>query len=343
MRGFDDMDESHFVIPNTIGVHAVAAKGMRAHSIDEVRQARKIARAEKLRFVPLGEGSNILPYARVDAFVCVIDLKGIRVIAETQRHISVAVGAGVNWHLFVQYSLKRGWFGLENLSLIPGSVGAAPVQNIGAYGVEVGAYIDRLTVLDEDGICSTLTQSDCQFAYRNSVFKQSDRRTILEVEFKLLKHPEVRWGYPDLRAELTSVGVLAPSPNQVAAAVMSVRRRKLPEPAIVPNVGSFFKNPLVSVATAAVLRARHPQFKQFSTVDTVGAACVKLSAAQLIDTAGWKDKPSATVACWSKQPLVLVNLGADRLEPIMSFAEDIQRDVLDKYGVQLEVEPSLLF
>ncbi len=335
--------KKNIVVPNTLGVKSVAKQGCSAFSSGDVQLAIDAARAAGLSFVALGEGSNIVPLSEVDAFVCLIEIPGIRVCREDADSVSIAVGAGENWHGLVQRCLQRGWYGLENLSLIPGSVGAAPVQNIGAYGVEVASCIDGVTVLDEGGTIYLLDREACQFAYRDSIFKQRGGQTIVEVQLTLSKAPKVVWDYPDLQAELAAAQIDTPTPLDIAAAVITIRQRKLPDPAVTPNAGSFFKNPVVARHHASELRASYPELKQFLSSDPLRTEAVKLSAAQLIDMAGWKTKPAAKVACWQQQPLVLVNIDAASAQEILAFAEDIQRDVLGKFGVQLELEPSLLF
>jgi len=324
-------------VPNTLSVGALAQYGCQASTTAEIKQAIAYASKIRLDFVALGEGSNVVPQAQVAAFVCLIRSRGIEVVGEDVDHVMVKVAAGENWHDFVVYSLSSNWFGLENLSLIPGSVGAAPVQNIGAYGVEVASLIETVEVVDELGRERVMTAAECDFKYRDSIFKRSGDVTICNVVMRLNKRPAVVTHYPDLRAELAAGEVIAPTPQQVADAVITIRQRKLPDPAVAPNVGSFFKNPVVDIDLAGKLQNAHPHFTTYNA-----DSGMKLSAAQLIDEAGWKEKPAPHVACWPHQPLVLVNTQRATSEDVLTFARAIVQDILARYGVQLELEPSLL-
>jgi UDP-N-acetylmuramate dehydrogenase len=324
-------------IPNTLAVSASAVMGCVAGTEADVQEARARARAEGLGFVALGQGSNIIAHANVEKFVCLVRLRGIEVVAQSATEVQLHVAAGENWHQLVLYCLRRDWFGLENLSLIPGSVGAAPVQNIGAYGVELARFVESVEVIDGDGHKVTLSAAECGFAYRDSTFKARDDLTIVALNLRLDKIPAIVTDYPELAAELEAQGQHRSTPQQVSDAVIAIRQRKLPDPAIVPNVGSFFKNPFVSRQFAHQLVQRFPHLKVFE--QTVG---MKLSAAQLIDEAGWKGKQKAGVACWQHQPLVLVNRANASTRDVLSYADSIRQDVLAKFGVQLELEPSLL-
>jgi len=329
--------EEHMVVPNTFGVGAVAQYGCHAVSIQEIKQAIGYASTAELDFIALGQGSNIVPRSRVNGFVCLVRSRGVEVITEDAHHLLVRVAAGENWHDLVMSTLAVGWYGLENLALIPGSVGAAPVQNIGAYGVELAPFIEAVEAVDGSGQERTLTATDCEFRYRHSVFKGSRELTICAVVLRLSKIPAIVTHYPELRAELVAREIEAPTPAEVADAVITIRRRKLPDPASVPNVGSFFKNPVVGTDLAQRLRSGHPHFSAFA-VD----GGLKLSAAQLIDAAGWKKRPAPRVACWHQQPLVLVNTRQASSEDVLAFAEAIRKDIHARFGVQLELEPSLL-
>ena len=329
--------EQPIAVPNTLGVSAAAVMGCRAESEADVQAARSRAQIEGLAFVALGHGSNIVPTRKIEKFACLIRLPGIEVVAESGGEVQLRAAAGEDWHELVMHCLQKGWFGLENLSLIPGSVGAAPVQNIGAYGVELAQFVDSVEVIDVDGRKLILSAAECGFAYRDSIFKSRDDLTIVALNLRLSKTPATVTDYSELVAELTSSGHEKPTPQQVSNAVIAIRQRKLPDPAKVPNVGSFFKNPFVSQHLASQLVQRYPHFKIFQQ-----AAGSKLSAAQLIDEAGWKGKQQAGVACWQHQPLVLVNRGGASAKDVLSYADSIRQDVLTKFGVQLELEPSLL-
>jgi UDP-N-acetylmuramate dehydrogenase len=332
--------EQSMRVPNTLAVDAAATLGCHAMSIDDVKSGIARATAEGLTFIALGAGSNIIPQARIDRFVCLMRMRGIQIVEQGKDDIVVKIAAGENWHELVQYTIKKGWFGLENLSLIPGLVGAAPVQNIGAYGVELAQFVESVEVLDSDGQQLLLGADECRFEYRDSVFKTNSTLTIVAVSLRLSKHAQTIIDYPDLRAELeTNEGSEgnAPTPAEVSQAVMAIRQRKLPDPLVVPNVGSFFKNPVIDQDRADELLQRYTHFKNYRHGDAV-----KLSAAQLIDEAGWKGQQRAGVTCWQRQPLVLINQDNASAVEVLNFAEAIRQDVMQKYAVQLELEPSLL-
>lgn len=325
-------------VPNTLGLSSRAVAGCVAQSLAEVQQAIEYAQAHKLRFRPLGAGSNIVAQAQINDFVCLIRIAGHEVLESSASLVSVRVGAGVVWHDFVMTALAEGWYGIENLALIPGLVGAAPVQNIGAYGVEVARFIESVDVLDERGELFSLRAEECGFGYRCSVFHERPQWTIVGVVFRLLRQPQVVWDYPALATVLAPLlEGDAPTPEQVAEAVISIRQAKLPDPQDHPNAGSFFKNPIISLEQARELVAAHPALQFF-----VERGRAKLSAAQLIDLAGWKSRQGEGVECWPLQPLVLVNRGGSTAASILRYAEDIRHDVNARFQVQLELEPSVL-
>ncbi|NKB97947.1 MAG: UDP-N-acetylmuramate dehydrogenase [Pseudomonadales bacterium] len=322
-----------YPIPNTLNLPANAQAGGLATSIEDVRRLREMADDLGLPFRAIGAGSNIVPEYEVAEFVAVMKNRGVKTnVKQGVPHVDVA--AGENWHDLVTYCASKGLHGLENLALIPGTVGAAPIQNIGAYGVEISDFIESVTVCDEHGLKQILSQSDCGFSYRESTFKTQPELVVVSVQLALSREFNPRLDYPDVLAEFDrSVG----DANALVTAITSIRQRKLPDPAIVPNVGSFFKNPVVTVSIASRLREK---FKNLVAYEVQGG--IKLSAAQLIDHAGWKDRPTDKVGCWQQQPLVLVNLGGATTEDVIAYATAIQQEVLALYGVQLELEPSLL-
>jgi len=331
--------EKQLAIPNTLALRAHADIGCEAFNTADVAAAQAYAQEHGLAFVPLGEGSNIVPHASVHSFVCILKTRGIDVIEENEQQVWLRAAAGENWHRFVMGCLQQSWFGLENLALIPGSVGAAPVQNIGAYGVEVAEFVEAVEVLDERGAVRTLSAAECRFRYRDSVFKQSPGYTILSIILKLNKRQQPVIEYPELRAQLE--GRTDVTAQQVAEAVISIRQRKLPAPQTHPNVGSFFKNPIVSNRLAYSLTGQISDLQTYAVPES-GGDRVKLSAAQLIDRAGWKDRAAERVACWQTQPLVLVNTGGASDAEVFAFAAAIAEDIRSRYGVALELEPSEL-
>lgn len=334
--------QANLPIPNTLALPATAQLGTRATSTAEVIDALAYAKRHKLNFLALGEGSNVIATRSVEKFVCLMALTGMQTLSETDENVVLRIAAGENWHEIVTRTLAQDCFGLENLALIPGSVGAAPVQNIGAYGVEIASFVVAVEVLDAEGKMQLLDKQACQFSYRDSIFKRNRHWVITAVHLRLNKRPNVVIEYPELREQLSRQGIAQPAPEDVFAAVQAIRRAKLPDVNKAPNVGSFFKNPVLSLSTAQILAKSFPWLKTFALPDVSEGELVKLSAAQLIDQLGWKDKPAERVMCWHSQPLVLVNRGKADSDAVLNFAFAIRDDVLAHFGVHLELEPSLL-
>ncbi len=286
----------------------------------------------------LGGGSNVLLTADYPGIVLHMCSQGIDIVGDDDNAIHVRAAAGENWHRFVQWTLAQGLGGLENLSLIPGSVGAAPIQNIGAYGVEVKDRIHSLRFFDFDsGDLVTLMNAECEFAYRDSVFKHRlrDRGVIVDVTFAIPKIWHANITYADVTQELAAKAIEAPTAQDVSAAVIEVRTRKLPDPAVIGNAGSFFKNPLVSAAQRDALLSQFPQLVSYAQED----GRFKLAAGWLIDQCGWKGKNLGAAGVYKNQALVLVNLGGARGSDIVALAAAIQNDVQQRFGVTLESEP----
>jgi UDP-N-acetylmuramate dehydrogenase len=266
-------------------------------------------------------------------------IRGLELREVDHSQVDVIAGAGENWHELVCWSLAQGLYGLENLSLIPGSVGAAPVQNVGAYGAELAEFFVELSALDtHTGDIVVMDRASCEFSYRDSLFKSSgtERRrfVIAGVTLRLSRQAAPRTDYPDIQRELQQLGIDDASPEQVAKAVIRVRRRKLPDPAVTPNVGSFFKNPQLDRPQAERVRRDFPQLNQYAT-----AQGSKLSAAQLIDLCGWKTRETGPVRVWQRQPLVLVNPERCDGRTVLKLAEAIREDVATRFGIRLEIEP----
>ena len=286
----------------------------------------------------LGGGSNLILTGDFAGWVLKVGVRGRRLVNEDSEAWYVEAGGGENWHDFVLWTLAQGWGGLENLSLIPGTVGAAPIQNIGAYGLEMRerfAYL-RAASLDT-GQVRQFDPDECAFAYRDSVFKRAEagRWLILTVCFRLPKRWQAQASYADLAAELQARGIGQPSAAEISEAVIAVRRRKLPDPAEQGNAGSFFKNPWVDDTTLLRLRTGHPALPHYPQPG--GGA--KLAAGWLIEQCGWKGKRAGAVGCHHRQALVLVNHGGARGAEVAAFAEAIQQDVLQRFGIVLEREP----
>jgi UDP-N-acetylmuramate dehydrogenase len=266
-------------------------------------------------------------------------LLGRRVLSDDGETVVVEAEAGEPWHPFVLWTLEQGLGGLENLSLIPGTVGAAPMQNIGAYGVEIKDAFAGLTALDrQSGELRDFSLADCAFGYRDSLFKrQAGRWLILRVRFRLRRHAELRLDYGPLRQQLAAQGCVAPTPQEVSRAVCAIRSEKLPDPAVLGNAGSFFKNPLVSAEQAARLREQYPGLVAYPADEGV----VKLAAGWLIEQAGWKGFRDGDAGVHDKQALVLVNHGQATGGELLALARRIQADIAERFDVELEIEPNV--
>jgi UDP-N-acetylmuramate dehydrogenase len=292
------------------------------------------------RFV-LGGGSNLLLTGDFDGLVLHVRIPGRELIAEDADAWTVRAGAGENWHDFVRWTLERGWPGLENLSLIPGTVGAAPIQNIGAYGLEMAERFLRLEAVDlETGKTVAFDRDACGFGYRDSAFKgeAAGRYLIASVTLSLPKRWRPVTGYIDVARELEAREIASPTARQIADAVIAIRSRKLPDPARIGNAGSFFKNPVVDAAAFARLATRYPELPCYPRPD----GSVKLAAGWLIECCGWKGKNLGPVGVYERQALVLVNRGGARGEDVLRLAWAIQESVRAAFGVELELEPVVL-
>ncbi len=283
----------------------------------------------------LGEGSNVLFTRDFDGLVVRPKFHGITDDGQGR----VTVGAGENWHAFVLWSLEAGYAGLENLALIPGSVGAAPIQNIGAYGVELETFVESVQVFDRSaGAVSVLSAFGCAFSYRDSVFKRHpDQYVVMAVTFRLGREPALRLDYAGVSEELQAMQVAAPNPREVASAVMRIRRRKLPDPAKIGNAGSFFKNPVVTPGVAEALRAENPDIPAWP-----GPKGVKLSAAWLLERAGFKGRREGDAGFSDQHALVLVNHGQATGAELLEIAQQAQAAVSHRFGIELEPEPRII-
>jgi len=327
---------------NTLGVECEVDELVEAFSVADITHAVRRTLDQQLPLTVLGGGSNVIFRRRIRGVVLRLRNCGWQVETLSAEHAHIRVDAGTNWHELTQQTLKGGLSGLENLSLIPGTAGAAPIQNIGAYGVEVGDRVERVDVLDlTSGERARLDHAECRFRYRHSRFKFDSRYLILGLVLRLdrAEHPVTT--YPDVAQALAHQGILRPRSQQVAQTVMSIRRNKLPAPEVIGNVGSFFKNPIVTRETAEVLAERIRDLRQFP-VDLPATGHVKLAAAQLIDLAGWKGREQGGVGVWPSQPLVLVNRGTTSGSAFLAMANAIQTDVEHRFGVALELEPVVL-
>ena len=294
------------------------------------------------RFV-LGGGSNIVLTGDVKPLVLKVEIAGRRVVQDAAKVTVVEAGAGENWHDFVRWTLDQGYPGLENMALIPGTVGASPVQNVGAYGVELQDRFESLDAIDlHTGKTFTLNAAQCGFGYRDSVFKHASqplglagRALITRVRFALPKPWRPVLGYADLDKKMAQTGVTQPTPQQIFDWVCEIRSAKLPDPARLGNAGSFFKNPTVSAEQCEDIIAREPRIVHYHLAD----GSVKLAAGWLIEACGWKGKTVGQAGVYDRQALVLVNHGGATGGEVMTLARAIQTSVYERFGLRLEPEP----
>lgn len=322
---------------NTLASPVYAAFFVTVKNEAELIAALAFAKQEKLPLLVLGGGSNIVLHDDFPGLVIHVQIMGKELVREDENYLYIKAAAGENWSDLVDFCLAEQAWGLENLSLIPGSVGAAPIQNIGAYGVELKDVFSELTALDiKSGVSLTFTAEACQFGYRDSVFKNAlqDQYIITSVTLRLHRQPLLHIHYPALRTALSHYPIDAITPALVSAVVCDIRRSKLPDPKQIPNVGSFFKNPIVPCEKLADIQVNFPDVVYYP----VDAGYVKLAAAWLIDKAGWKGF-SQGAEVHKQQALVITNPQALRGAAVLKVAEMIKQSIQNKFGVALEQEP----
>lgn len=320
---------------NTFGINAIAKEYAEFESIEDLKQID----LEKNHLI-LGGGSNILFTKDVDGLVLKNNIRGIELLEETEDDVIVKAGAGENWHQLVLSAVDRGFGGMENLSLIPGNTGASPMQNIGAYGVEIKDIFHSLEAYSvADKTVVTFRNEDCNFGYRESVFKNKYKGQfiICSVSFRLNKKPSINTSYGAISQELEKMGVINPSIKDVSNAVINIRSSKLPDPKNIGNAGSFFKNPVVEKDLADSLKSSNPGMPYFPTGDKV-----KLAAGWLIEQCGWKGHRKGDAGCYDKQALVLVNYGSATGYEIYDLSEEILQSVKERFKVSLEREVNIL-
>lgn len=288
----------------------------------------------------LGQGSNVLFTDDFRGVIIKNEIRGIRILEENDKFVLVEAGSGEKWQDLVDYAVSRDLAGIENLTLIPGTVGAAPVQNIGAYGVEAADVIESVNAFHlEKKEWITLVNKECEFSYRDSIFKRrlKNQVVICSVVFRLSKTPELKLNYGGIKEELGKRNIVDPTIQDISGIVADIRRAKLPDPEILGNAGSFFKNPLLGEAQFQVLLRSFPMIKYFKEGDLY-----KISAGWLIEQAGWKGYRLNDAGCYEKQALILVNYGNAKGEEILALSEKIQKSVFDKFGIALEREVNLI-
>ena len=323
---------------NSFGLPAVAHTLVRVASDADVRRVVDHPQWGLAPKFVLGGGSNIILTRDMPQLVLKVEVRGMRLVAERADAWVVEAGAGESWHEFVAWTLANGWPGLENLALIPGSVGAAPVQNIGAYGVELKDRFESLDAVDlMTGRSVTLHAGICTFGYRDSVFKHSlaNRSVITRVRLRLPRPWQPVLGYLDLERKMHETGIHAPTPQQIFDWVCTIRRAKLPDPLVIGNAGSFFKNPVVTIEQCRDIIGRDPEIVHYPMAD----GSIKLAAGWLIDACGWKGKSMGQAGVYEKQALVLVNRGHAIGSEVMLLAGAIQESVYGRFGIRLEPEP----
>jgi UDP-N-acetylmuramate dehydrogenase len=324
---------------NTFGIDATAHYYA---DFSDVAELKSLLSAESTKALPkliLGGGSNILFTKDVDGLVLRNTIKGIEKVQEDADTVYIKAGAGEVWHELVLFAIDRGYGGIENLSLIPGSVGAGPMQNIGAYGVELKDVFHELEALHiGSGEIRTFSNAECRFGYRDSIFKKEARGqyVITSVTFRLSKSPVINTSYGAIETELKAMSVTRPGIREVSQAVINIRRSKLPDPAQTGNAGSFFKNPEIPAAQFEALRAQHPSITGYPT-----PGGVKVAAGWLIEQCGWKGKQIGQAGVHKNQALVLVNYGGAKGSEVLEIARSIQQSVKERFGIMLEMEVNI--
>ncbi len=333
---------SHYPLKglNTFGITAFAKEFVEVQSVNELAEVLRENQNKSL-FI-LGGGSNMLLTKDIDALVIHIGLEGKEVVWEDGEHVHVKAMAGENWHEFVLYCMDKGYGGLENLSLIPGNVGTTPIQNIGAYGIEIKDIFVSCEAMEiATQQMRTFTKEECGFAYRESIFKGAlkDKYVITSVTFRLTKtHHTINTSYGDIAAELTRQGITVPTIKDVSNAVTAIRQSKLPDPKELGNSGSFFKNPIITAEEFEKVYILHPQMPHYTVSDTH----VKVPAGWLIEQSGLKGKRFGDAGVHAKQALVLVNYGNATGQELLALSKKIQETVFDTFGIRIEAEVNII-
>lgn len=327
------MNKASLQAYNTFGVDAICNHLIKIYSEQDIFDALLSSNGP---YKVIGGGSNILLAGNIEEIVLLNQIKGIQVVDEDENRVLVTVGGGENWHNLVLWSISHNLSGLQNLSLIPGSVGAAPIQNIGAYGVEQSHCFHSLRAISlTTGLSKVYFKEDCKFGYRDSIFKKDDagKYIITHVSYILSKEVDINISYGAIRTELNNRNIESPTLKQISNIICDIRVSKLPDPLLVGNAGSFFKNPIVSVSAYESLLQKYPEIVAYPFGEEM-----KLSAGWLIDRAGWKGHSQNGAAVYKNHALVLVNAGTNAGGDIWKLAMDIQADILVKYGVHIVPE-----
>jgi UDP-N-acetylmuramate dehydrogenase len=334
------MEHNYSLQPfNTFGIDVKAKHFARFSNTIELQNQLNTFPQEELLI--LGGGSNMLFTQDFNGLVLRNEIKGIDLLEQNDNHVFIKAGAGENWHSFVQYCIAHNWAGLENLSLIPGSVGASPMQNIGAYGVEIKDVFHELSAYHiESGEIHKFNKEQCQFGYRESVFKRAlkNQYIITDVTFALAKNPVLQTSYGAIQQELDTKGIEQPTIKDISDAVIAIRQSKLPDPKVLGNAGSFFKNPVIDLPTFEKIKAKHPNVAHYIISETE----VKLAAGWLIENAGLKGFRQGSCGVHEKQALVLVNYGGSQGQQIFDLSTHIIQTIASQFGVKLEREVNII-
>lgn len=326
---------------NTFGIAANAKYFVEVSSVEQLQAILQHPDYQNIERLILGGGSNLLLTRDFDGIVIKIAIKGIEKYKEDEQHIWLKVGAGEVWHNLVLYCVNNDYAGIENLSLIPGTVGAAPMQNIGAYGIEIKEVFESLEAIEiKTGKSRIFTRDECQFGYRESIFKHAIKGeyVIVNVSFRLNKTPVYHIEYGAIKDTLAEMGINEISIKAISDAVISIRQSKLPNPAEIGNAGSFFKNPEIPKAQFDLLKERFPAIPSYP----IDEKTVKVPAGWLIEQAGWKGQRFGDIGVHAKQALVLVNFGGGKGNEIKELSQKIQDSIREKFGIQLSAEVNFI-
>lgn len=326
---------------NTMGLESEARYFCSVSSFDELKAIISDSELKSLPRYILGSGSNVLFVEDFEGLIIHVDIRGREVVFEDDEIIRLKAGAGENWHELVMFAVENGWGGIENLSLIPGSAGAAPIQNIGAYGVELEDVFHSLEAIEiATGQIKNFNKEKCEFGYRDSVFKRElkDKFIITSVTLTLQKNPEINISYQALHEKIREEGIEHPDIKDISRAVIEIRESKLPDPAKIGNTGSFFKNPVITKSKFSALKNTYHDIPNYPAANEM----IKIPAAWLIDQCGWKGKRFGDAGVHEMQALVLVNYGNAIGNEIWDLAKKIQKSVVDNFGIELKPEVNIV-
>ncbi len=326
---------------NTFGIDVKAKYFTSINTVNELIEIKKSEKFKDHELLILGGGSNILFTKDFNGLVILNNIKGKEIVDQNDDSIILKIGAGENWHELVMYCVDNGWGGIENLSLIPGNTGTAPMQNIGAYGVEIKETFVELEALEiSSGKIVKFSNSECEFGYRESVFKNKmkNKYIILNITLELNKNPILNINYGDVKAILETKKIETPTIKDVSNAIISIRQRKLPDPKKIGNSGSFFKNPIIDINLLKLIEGKYPNVVSYKINENE----FKIAAGWMIEKAGWKGKKFNNFGVHENQALVLVNYGLANGKEIFNLSEKIILDIKEKFGITLEREVNII-